>query len=478
MVPRPRDKPVIPHLVVVHEKHGPDGEVSQRKVRIVAGGHKQEEGVNVGDTFSSAAKLNTVRVVLAVAAQRDWEVDQVDVVAAYLNSELEEEVYMEPPCGVLKEGDGDLVCLLLKALYGLKQAGRAWYKKMAREFEEMGLIVSQADQSLFISNSTEGSLLVPVSTDDMVVAGSCRRIVDEFKAKLRMRFDITDGGEINWMLGFSIRRDRAARAIGLNQRAYIEAMAELFRIVDAKPIWTPMETGAVLSKDQCPSEPIKAPYREACGHVLWPSVVTRPDISFAIGILARFVQNPAEAHWAALKRVMRYLYTTRGLWLVLGGSNNRAEGFVDADWASQLDRHSVSGYVFKTGSGAVTWSSKKQNLIALSTAEAEYIAGAHAAREILWLRILFDEIGLDTTTPTLLRCDNQSAIALCKDSKFHARTKHIDIRYHFIREAVNEGKILMKYIPGEENPADILTKALRRPKFESFLNVLGVREFV
>jgi hypothetical protein len=475
IVPRPKDKPVIPCKPVLREKPGPDGRIERRKVRLVAGGHKQQKGINYDDTFATAAKINSIRAILALAADRDWEIDQVDVVGAYLNSELEEEVYMEAPKGVLPEGEKNLVCRLLKALYGLKQSGRAWYRKMLRDFLEMGFVVSLGDQSVFIRKTKDGILVVPVSTDDMVVAGTTRLLVNAFKKELGERYEITDGGEIHWLLGFEVRRNRSARTISLNQRAYLESMANRFELADAKPVWTPMEVGAVLSKDQCPTEPIRAPYQEACGHVLWPAIISRPDVQFAVGLLARFMQNPAEVHWAALKRVMRYLYTTRDLWLTLGGGAGGLEGFCDADWAMQLDRHSVSGYVFRIGGGAITWSSKRQSIVALSTAEAEYIAAVHAAKEAMWLRILLNELDAGPNGAVVLRCDNQSAIALCKDSKFHARTKHFDIRYHFIREAVENRSIAISYIPSDQNIADILTKALARPKFELLLKSLGLR---
>jgi hypothetical protein len=194
-----------------------------------------------------------------------------------------------------------------------------------------------------------------------------------------------------------------------------------------------------------------------------------------MGVLARFTQNPGEIHWKAIKRVIKYLYTTRELRLVLGGQDKSIEGYADADWASQADRHSVSGYAFRYGCGVVTWSSKRQPIVALSSTEAEYIAAAHAAKEIYWLRAFLGEIGRDMAQPTIFRCDNQSTIAICRDNKFHARTKHIDIRYHFVREAVEAGHIVAHYIPTDENLADIFTKALSRYKFEYFVKLLGLQ---
>jgi hypothetical protein len=213
---------------------------------------------------------------------------------------------------------------------------------------------------------------------------------------------------------------------------------------------------------------------EAIGHALWPVMISRPNALCAVGILAQFVQNPGPAHWKALKRLIGYLHTTRDLWLTFGGVNATLEGFSDADWASQSHRHSISGYAFFMGKGAVTWSSKKQAIVALSSTEAEYIAQTHAAKELIWLRAFLGELTIPFSEPTTLHCDNQGAIALSKDNKFHARTKHIDIRYHFIREAVENKKIHMHYVPTDDNVADIFTKPLAKPKFEKFVKMLGL----
>ena len=259
-------------------------------------------------------------------------------------------------------------------------------------------------------------------------------------------------------------------------------MVEKYGLSNAKPISTPMEPNAQYSIEQSPSTPNQAarmkgvPYSEAIGSVLWPVVVSRPDAAYAVGILSQFMQNPGQIHWEALKRVIRYLGSTKGLWLTFGGKSEKVlKGFCDADWASQKHRHSISGFSFHYGVGAVSWSSKKQAVIALSSTEAEYIAQTHAAKEAIWLKNFVSELQGKKEPGLTMNCDNQSAIALAKDNKFHSRTKHIDIRYHFIREAVEDGNIVVNYIPTAENVADIFTKSLAKPKFESFVEGLGLR---
>ena len=244
-----------------------------------------------------------------------------------------------------------------------------------------------------------------------------------------------------------------------------------------------MEPGTQYSVDQSPSSLNQisrmkgVPYSEAIGSVLWPVVVSRPDAAFAIGVLSQFIQNPGPAHWEGLKRVINYLGCTKNLWLTLGGAKeNLVEGFCDADWAGQKHRHSISGFSFHYGVGAVSWSSKKQNIVALSSTEAEYVAQTHAAKEAIWLQSFISEIRGNKKDPLTILCDNQGAIALAKDNKFHARTKHIDLRYHFVREAVEDGKIKVAYIPTDENVSDIFTKPLAKPKFQKFVELLGLKQ--
>jgi Reverse transcriptase (RNA-dependent DNA polymerase)/gag-polypeptide of LTR copia-type/Zinc knuckle len=474
LTPRPKTKHVIPYRPAFHAKRGPDGTIIKFKARLTAGGHRQVEGIDYGKMFASVAKLASIRLVLSYAAAKDWEIHHVDVVEAFLNAELEEEIYMEAPDSALGPGDEGKVCRLVKGLYGLKQAGRAWYKDMRRTFEDLGFVRSAVDHSVFIRKRGAEVLVVPVATDDMTVAGTPLSAVQAFKREMAERYEITDLGEVRWLLGFEVVRNRQARTISLSQRSYIEAMANRFRIADSKPVYTPMEAGVDYSKPEHLKRPADAPYREACGHLLWPAMIGRPDILFSVVHLAQFVSNPSESQWKALKRVMRYLYTTRDYCLTLGGSSAAVSGYTDSDWASQLHRHSISGYAYFLGEGCVTWSSKKQPIIALSTAEAEYVAGTHSSKEASWIRAFMSEIDSAYEGAVPLACDNQSAIAMTKDARYHARTKHIDIRYHYIREQVESDRLAISYVPSEENVADIFTKALPRVQFEYLVRCLGL----
>ena len=258
-------------------------------------------------------------------------------------------------------------------------------------------------------------------------------------------------------------------------------MVNKFRLTNSAPVATPMVTGATFSTANSPSTPMQVacmcriPYVEAIGSILWPVVISQPDAAFAVSTLLQFIQNPGPAHWEALKHVIVFLRSTKDSWLTFGGrSKLAAEGFCDADWGGQKHCHSISGYSFHMGAGAISRSSKKQHVVALSSTEAEYITQTHAAKEALWLRSFLWELRSAPDDLLILNCNNQGAIALTKDNKFHACTKHIDMCYHFIHEVVEDGKVMVQYIPTGDNISDIFTKPLAKAKFWELAELLGL----
>ena len=309
--------------------------------------------------------------------------------SAYLNAPLEETIYMKPPRGVLKPGQEGKVLRLLKGLYGLKQAGRCWHREMTRVLmEELDFKRLAIDHSVYYRRRDEEHMIVAVATDDMALMSKHAADAEKFKSEIRRFWEITDHGPIQWFLGFEVKRDRKARTISINQHTYIESMVEKFKLTNAKPVSTPMEPGAQFSVDQSLSSLNQTsrmqgvPYTEAIGSVLWPVVVSRPDAAYAVRVLSQFMQNPGPAHWEGVKRVISYLGSTKDLWLTFGGQKETVlEGFCDADWASQKHRHSISGFSFHFGVGVVSWSSKKQGIVSLSSTEAEYVAQTHAAKK-------------------------------------------------------------------------------------------------
>ena len=472
---------VINSGFVFRQKRDANGQIETYKARFIGKGYGQEYGIDHFKTFAPSVKMTSLRVVLSYAAQEDWEIHQIDIKSAYLNATITETIYVKPLHGYLKPEDKGKVCLLLKGLYGIKQAGREWYRELSKTFSELKFARSHADHSVFYKLNDE-PIIVTVSTDDMTLSAKYLKTIQRLKDDLQIRYGISDLGEIHWILGIEVKRDRAARTISLSQRSYIESFLKEFHLDDANSVSVPAEPGLILGNHQSPEtardlkEMENIPYARGVGKLNYFYVTTGPQIGYSNGILARYMANPGRTHWEALKRVLRYVKGVKDNWLTLGGSNEGLEGFTDSDFASQPDRHSISGYVFRFRGGAVSWSSKRQPIVTLSTTEAEYVAGTQAAKEAIWLRRLIGEITTPFTRPTPLFCDNNGARSLAKDDAiFHPRTKHIDIRFHFIRETVENRHISVIHIPSNENIADIFTKALARAKFQPFCDALGIR---
>jgi ribonuclease HI len=338
-----------------------------------------------------------------------------------------------------------------------------------------------ADPGVFCIHKNGHLLILAVHVDDCMLTGDSAEMIAEFKEKLNNCYALTDLGPIHWLLGIKITRDRTARTISLSQTAYIDDIVKRFDLTDAKSYATPMIPGAIYSKKDVPASPEESvrmkntPYREAVGSLMYAAIATRPDIAYAVSALSQFLDNPGNAHWQAVKHVLHYLIGTKSHELTYGGERHDLEGYTDADGAMQEHRHAVSGYAFIMDGGAVSWSSKKQELVTLSTAEAEYVAATHAAKEAIWLCQLLSDIHPSAPTCIPLHCDNQAAIKLATDDNYHARTKHIDVRYRFIRQTVKQGAIALAYCPTEDMVADALTKALPHWKVVAHALALGVR---
>ena len=315
----------------------------------------------------------------------------------------------------------------------------------------------------------------------MAVTSKRKIDIERFKSKVKEFWEITNHGPIKWFLSFQIKRDRESRTISINQHAYIETVVEKFRLTSARKVVTSMDLNVQFSIQQCPSSLNQAacmnrvPYSKAIGLILWATVVSRPDTAYAVGVLSQFIQNPGQAHWKAVKRVISYLGSTKDLWLTFGGNKQTLlEGYCDSDWASQPHRHLISSFSFHYSQRVISWSAKKQNIITLSSTEAEYVVETHAAKEGIWLKTFVKEVVGEDTGPITIMGDNQGAIALAKGNKFHAQMKHINLRYHSNHEAIKKKQVVMKYILTMDNVADIFTKALAKLKYTCFFELLGL----
>ena len=484
LVTAPEGANIVGSKWVFRAKKDAAGKIIRYKARLVAQGFSQIPGVDYFDTFAPVARLASIRTVLAFAASENLETGQIDIKGAYLNGKLtvDERIYMHQPPGYAK---GSFVCRLKKTLYGLKQSGRRWYQKLVEIMTALKFSRCEVDQAVFFRRNEEKNLLiiVLVHVDDCSIVASSQPLIDRFKIEITKHVEITDLGALHWILGIEVQRVREERKILLSQRSYIDSILRRYGLDDLKPISTPMDPNARLTSAQSPttSDDIAkmrdVPYHEAIGSLMYASLGTRPDITFAVQMLSRFATNPGSAHWDAVKRVFRYLKGTRKLWLSYGGKDGELEGYADADGSMMEDRKAISGYAFIVNGGAISWSTKKQEIVSLSTTESEYIAATYASKEALWLRSLIHILFGTPLSTTTLFSDNQSAIALTKEHQYHARTKHIDVRYHFIRWIVEEGKIRLIYCPTDDMVADTLTKALPSAKVKHFATALGLATF-
>jgi hypothetical protein len=452
------------------------GNIKRYKARLVAKGYSQVEGLDYTETFAPVAKFTSIRVLLALAAAHDWEVHHMDVKTAFLNGDLEEEVYMDQPEGFQEVGKEDLVCRLKKSLYGLKQAPRAWNIKLHEELSKLGFIRLEADHSVYARGSSNGQTYLLVYVDDMLIVGSCHEVVKEMKKDLSKVFTMTDLGEASYFLGLEFSRDRGARRIYLHQGGYIAKMLEKYGMADCRPVRTPFPSGLKLPPGEEGVFPLQQ-YQSAVGSLMYLMVGTRPDLAFAVGAVSQFMACPTKTHWEAVKHIFRYVSATTQLKLALGQSKGEPKvvGYSDADWgANDINRRSISGYAFKLGDGAISWASKKQTSVALSSTEAEYMALTQACKEAIWIKRYLMELGVQREGPLVIRADNQSCIALARNPEFHARTKHIDIQYHFIREKVEGGEVALEYCSTKAMVADVLTKPTTRDKHEWCTKALGL----
>lgn len=333
----------------------------------------------------------------------------------------------------------------------------------------------------FNKDGKEYILLIAVYVDDLLIASNDVEVLASEKRKLSARFEMEDQGEVHYCLGMSIKRNRNKGLLTINQHAYLSAVLKRFAMSDCKPVATPLEPGKKFEKLKDDEEMVNLKeYQSAIGSLIYASIGTRPDLSSAVGVLSQHMSKPGKQHWIGVKRILRYIKGTLDYGLLYGSTNDNDTngdlcGYADADWAGDIStRKSTSGYVFQIGSSTVSWSSKRQSVVAMSSTEAEYVALSYAAQEAIWLRTLLESMGFKQTKPMTIFEDNQSTIALAKNPRHSSRTKHIDIKFHYIRDAVAEQKIHLEYCQTNEMIADILTKGLARPQFEKLRSELGV----
>jgi transposase InsO family protein len=449
VVKRPKEqKPVACRWLYKLKEPIVPGEAPRYKARLVAKGFTQVDGIDYNEIFSPVVKYKTIRVMLSLVTQFDLELQQMDVKIAFLHGELEETIYMEQPLGFEVHEGKDMVCLLKKSLYGLKQSPRQWYKRFDSYMLKQGYQRSSFDSCLYFkgSNILEDVYLL-LYVDDMLLISKSTKKISVLKHVLSKEFDMKDLGDARKILGINILRDRENGRLLLTQQDYLDKVVEKFSMRGSKPVRQPLASHFKLSSSQSPKTASdqeymsEVPYPSVVGSVMYTMVCIRPDIAHAISVLSRFMSKPGREHWLAMKWLLRYLCSTTNLGLVYRqqGEKVEVEGYLDSDYAGDHDtRKSTTAYFFLVCGNCVSWKSQLQPVVTLSTAEAEYIAATEAIKEGIWLQGMLKELEIYNETVTVFS-DSQSALHLCKNPVFHDRMKHVDIKYHFIREKIADG---------------------------------------
>jgi hypothetical protein len=437
---------------------------------LVAKGFTQAAGIDYHDTFSPTAKMITVRCVLALAACQSWSLHQLDVNNAFLNGDLHEELYMSPPPGLRRQGE-NYVCRLHKSLYGLKQASRQWFAKFTEAILSAGFTQSKADYSLFIHKVGNSLTILLIYVDDILITGNNLDSIKTLKQFLHTRFRIKDLGDLKYFLGIEIAR--SSKGIYLSQRKYALEIIKDSGFLGAKPIEFPMEETKLSNKGELLKDP--AAYRRLVGRLIYLTI-TRPDITYSVHVLSRFMHEPRVHHMVAALRVVRYLKSCPGQGLLLHTGNDLSlRAFCDSDWAGcPITRRSTTGYCVFLGKSLISWRTKRQKTVSLSSAEAEYRAMAGTCCELTWLQNLFADLHIPIAKPAMLYCDNQAALHIAANPVFHERTRHIEMDCHFIRDKIIDGSIRTRFVGTLQQLADIFTKALGKERFKNLLHKLGV----
>lgn len=475
LVKAPVGAKVIGVKWVYRTKLNENGEIDKCKARLVAKGYAQEKGIDYDEVFAPVARWDTIRMVVALAARNGWKLYQFDVKSAFLHGELTEDVYVAQPQGFEVKGEENKVYKLNKALYGLKQAPRAWFSKIEGYFIKEGFEKNCDDHTLFVKKREHNKILiVSLYVDDLIFTSNDLFMMQDFKSSMHTEFEMTDLGEMKYFLGVEVHQ--GVNGIYISQKGYAGEILKKFRLSNCNGVRNPIVPGNKLSKEENGVKANETLFKQIVGSLMYMTV-TRPDIMYSVCLISRFMSNPMETHMLAAKRILRYIQATVDFGIFYKREcRNELMAYTDSDYAGDLDdRKSTSGYVFKLSGGAVAWASKKQPIVTLSSTEAEYVAAASCACQSIWMQRILKKIGGTQTDSIKIRCDNSSTIKLAKNPVFHGRTKHIGVRFHFLRNLTRDGSIDIEYCGTNEQVADIMTKPLKLDQFEKLREALGVR---
>ena len=464
LVEKPKNKKILDLKWVFTNKSN-----NRKKARLVVRGFQQKEVLE--DLYSPVAKVQTLKLLLSYCCQYGLMIMQMDVETAFLNGTVKSEVFVKQPMGY--DDESEKVCKLEKALYGLRESSRAWYECFDDYMEKLGFQRSESDYCLYIKYGSDDIIYLILFVDDLLICGKSRRKIDEVKTKLSNKFAMKDLGEVKTYLGINIEYDHKKCEMRLNQSDYIESLARQYNIENCKPYCTPMEQNLSLEPAQSASDDIK--YRNLIGALLYVSSGTRLDVSYSVNYLSRFQNSYDETHYKYALRILKYLYSTRELKLTYKRDLNAEimDCFVDADWAGdKVNRKSTTGFVIRFFGNVIYWKSRKQGSVTKSSTAAEYVALSESVSEIKFIKKLLKDFKITIETPIKIYEDNSGAIAIAKYGNLTKNSKYIEVHYHFVNECYESKEIDIIKVDSENNIADILTKALRKNKFEKFRSLL------
>lgn len=476
LVTLPENKRVIPCKWVFKMKTNASGEVVRYKARLVIKGFDQKKGIEYNEVFAPVVRHTSIRYLFALAVKYNLYMEQMDAVTAFLQGDIDTEIYMNQPPSY---EHGQEVCKLNKSIYGLKQASRQWNLKLMSVLKNIGMKSSSVDPCVYYKNEDGSIVYILIYVDDLLIFYNNKEKGEEIKQQLKSKFNMKILGPVNHFIGWRIKQNEKRDQIQIDQTAYIEKILQRFKMTECNPVYSPCDTSTKLVSTGEENIINNVPYQEAIGSLLYLSQGMRPDICYIVNKLSSFNNKPELQHWLAVKRVLRYIKGTRDYKLIFNQNKEEEKvfGYCDSDWASDTNgRRSCSGYTFLFQGASISWCSKRQSTVALSTMEAEYMSLATATQEAMWLRNLERELHFNITdAPTVINCDNQSAIKFAGNDSYCARSKHIDIRFHFVREKIVNNEIKLSYIGTQDMVADVLTKAVPQKKTDDCSKSMGLQ---
>jgi hypothetical protein len=461
----------------------------RKRARLVAKGFPQIPGIDFEDTFSPVAQFETVRLLLATAALDNWEIEALDVKTAFLYGALDEELYMDQPPGYIKSGQEGKVYRLKKALYGLKQASLAWNKAANESLEQLGFKRLISDAGIYTIQNDMTIIIVILYVDDVLFMGNNYKLLMDKKKLFMKKWECRDLGQISEYLGMKIQRDRKNKTLTIDQIDYAKKVVQRFGQENCHNVATPLPGGykpksnSPLKRDGSPNPNYKKAtpqdvhqYQSIIGSLLYLTLGTRPDIAYAVILMSQYMVNPSKEHINKALHIVKYVKSTINAKIVYNkGEREGLVGYADADWGTCQDTgKSLTAYLIKLAGAPVSWVSRKQKTVALSSTEAEYMSMTDAIKQLAWIKSLYGELGF-TVNNIELNIDNQGAIFNAQNNVVETRTKHINIKYHYIRENVHDQTVHLLYIHTNEQQADILTKNLPRVKFEELRSLIGLQ---